>query len=118
MLKRALCESIVQRRMQVSEASGQEYRVLVDDNARYMDEDERYLAGSFTDCACAMARCRYIVDQFLWSEYKEGMEADELLGLYKSFGEDAWISSADDGCKFSAWEYAAERCAEICRAKE
>ena len=95
-----------------------EYQVYVDENSHYMDETERYSAGFFKDCAAAKATCCRIVDEFLLSNYREGMSADKLLSLYKSFGEDPWISSADEGCKFSAWGYAEERCEEICRKKK
>lgn len=92
-----------------------EYQVYVDENSHYMDEAERYSAGVYPDCEVARAACRRIVDDFLVANYKEGMTADELLRLYKSFGEDPWISSPDEDCKFSAWSYAEERCVEICR---
>ena len=39
--------------------------------------------------------------------------AEELFSQYTSFGEDAWISSDDASCNFSAWQYAKERCAEF-----
>ena len=94
-----------------------EYQVYVDENSHYMDETERYSAGLFQDCEAARAECRRIVDDFLSANYREGMSAAKLLSLYKSFGEDPWISSADEGCKFSAWGYAEQRCEEICRNK-
>jgi hypothetical protein len=79
-----------------------------------MDESERYSAGIYEDCEAAKTKCRQIVDEFLLNNRREGMTSDELLSIYKSFGEDPWISSADDDCRFSAWDYAAERCETIC----
>lgn len=56
-----------------------------------------------------------IVDEFLIASYKEGMTAEHLLTTYKTYGEDPWISSADDDCTFSARDYAQDRCEEIGR---
>jgi hypothetical protein len=88
------------------------YTVYVDDNFHYMDESERYKLGEFEDCQSATAACKQIVDQFLDScDAKSG--ADEMFGQYTGFGEDPWISSDDPNCKFSAWDYAKERCREL-----
>ncbi|HKM51664.1 MAG TPA: hypothetical protein VJZ75_10850 [Candidatus Bathyarchaeia archaeon] len=92
------------------------YRVCVDDNFHYMDDDERYIDGEFDDCESARKRCMEIVDVYLKNAYKDGMTFDQLLDSYESFGEDPWISSTDD-CKFSAWNYAEQRCKEICKTK-
>jgi len=94
---------------------GMRYEVRVDENSHYMDESARYSAGFSEDCETAKANCRRIVDEFLLSSYRKGMSAEHLLMTYKSFGEDPWISSTDDDCKFSAWDYAEQRCEEICR---
>lgn len=96
---------------------GGKYRVLVDSNEEYMDKSARYIAGCYDDCAAAIAKCKYIVDQFLLSSYREGMTAEHLLMTYKFYGEDPWVSSGDESCTFSAWTYAAERCWEICGSK-
>jgi len=95
-------------------ADSSKYRVYVDDNFHYMDESERYLAGVYDDCQSAIERCREIVDRSILNEYKQGMSARALLERYKSFGDDPWISSSDEQCKFSAWSYAERRCKEIC----
>jgi len=94
-----------------------EYKVYVDDNSHYMDESARYSAGAFENCETAALTARRIVDEFLLASYTEGMTAGHLMSTYKMYGEDPWISSADDDCKFSAWEYAAERCHDICSGK-
>jgi len=93
------------------------YEVFVDDNYHYMDESERYSGGLFDSWEAAEAKCRLIVDEFLQASYKEGMLADDLLKQYKSFGEDPWISPRSDEQKFSAWDYAASRCQDLCRGK-
>jgi hypothetical protein len=94
-----------------------QYEVYVDDNYHYMDESARYSGGVFDSCGAATTKCRLIVDEFLLANYKEGMAADELLRQYKSYGEDPWILPPGDGCRFSAWDCAADRCQDICRDK-
>jgi hypothetical protein len=89
------------------------YRVLVDDNFHFMDEDERYTHGEYESLAEAIAACKKIVDDCLNGEYKPGMTAEALYLNYEMFGDDPWISGGD-GVPFSAWDYAKRRCAEIC----
>lgn len=80
-----------------------------------MDESERYLGGEYDSCDRAIAECKRIVDAFLLDAYKPLMTARELMELYTLFGEDPFISSADLDCSFSAWDYARQCCAELCR---
>ena len=94
------------------------YRVLVDENSHYMDESERYLSGEYDSCETAVAACKRIVDDFLLGAYKPLMTARELMELYTSFGEDPFILSADADCSFSAWNYARQRCTELCLGGE
>ena len=88
------------------------YTVFVNDNFHYMDESERYKLGEFDDCESATAACKKIVDEFLEANGSDGT-AEDLFEQYTTFGEDPWISSADKNCKFSAWDYARERCRQI-----
>jgi hypothetical protein len=89
--------------------------VFVDDNFHYMDEEYRYELGSFHDCESAVAACKKIVDEFLADCYQQCRTPKELWQQYFSFGEDPWIATEDPDCRvrFSAWEYAKERCEEI-----
>jgi hypothetical protein len=97
----------------------QRFRVLVDDNFHFMDEDERYQAGEYDDYASALAKCRAIVDESLQEQLQPSMTADELLSAYGSFGEDPWISETPVGLtRFSAWDYACERSGDICPQSE
>ena len=86
------------------------YTVSVDDNFDYMDEDDRYVLGTFAGEGEAVAAARALVDTFLAAHCKPGMRASELYALYTSFGEDPFIS----GHPFSAWTYAQERCQALC----
>ena len=93
------------------------YVVMVDDNFHYMDEgeDERYKHGEFADAGLAIGHCRKIVDEYLESANKAGVSASELWDSYVSFGEDPFILSVDaPEVRFSAWEYAKERCRVLC----
>jgi len=89
------------------------YKVLVDDNFHYMDESERYQHGEFNSCESAIAACKRIVDEFLLPESKSRGTAEELLRIYMMFGEDPFIITGDPTCKFSAWDYARERCGQL-----
>ncbi|HMO55724.1 MAG TPA: hypothetical protein PKA05_17995 [Roseiflexaceae bacterium] len=90
------------------------FRVLVDDNYHYMDDTECYELGSFATLDAAIAACRRIIDDFLHANYTPGMSAVQLYGVYTAFGEDPFIAEATPEQRFSAWEYAKQRAAEIC----
>jgi hypothetical protein len=91
------------------------YRVLVNDNYHYMDE--RYEQGIYDNVEDALAACRRLVDLSLDEGYQPGITAEALYSYYKSFGDDPFIAvigGSDDGAKFSAWDYAWERCRTMC----
>jgi hypothetical protein len=90
------------------------YKIYVDDNFHYMDESERYLKGAYETAEAAIGAVKAIVDAELKSYYKPDMPAHELYALYKHFGEDPFIVSEGRDCTFSAWDYARERCQQIC----
>lgn len=93
------------------------YQVFVDDNFHHMDEEERYKHGDFQTFEEALTACRSIVDEYLQSNYKEGITADELYQNYTMFGEDPFILGENIPFHFSAWDYAKEKCSEICEMK-
>ena len=85
------------------------YRVLINDNARYMDESERADHGVFCDADGAIAACKEIVDDELNTMWKPGTTAKELYELYIAFGPDPFVvphSPNDPDVEFSAWTYA------------
>jgi hypothetical protein len=93
------------------------YRVVVGDNFHYMEDGENASGGSFATYEEAVAACRALVDRSLAWNHKPGMTADELYDHYTSFGDDPFIVAIGDaplGERFSAWNYAKERCREIC----
>jgi hypothetical protein len=89
------------------------YTVFVDDNFHYMDQIERYKHGDFNTCEAAIAACKRIVDEFLLSSLESPRTHDELLTLYTIFGEDPFIQSPDPNCRFSARDYASQRCKDL-----
>ena len=89
------------------------YRVIVDDNFHYHEEDERREQGTYGTLEAALSVCRRIVDEFLEQEYKPGIKSEALYERYLSFGEDPFIvvlDGAGEPATFSAWSYAKERC--------
>ena len=90
------------------------YTVYVDDNFDYMNESARIKIGDFDECQSAVEVCKRMVDKFLAGCDSNGT-AEEMFEYYTSFGEDPWIASKDANCKFSAWDYAKERCRQLAR---
>jgi hypothetical protein len=104
----------VERQLMTQQPSpGHKYRVFVDDNFHYMDESERYELGEFDSCESAIAACKRLIDEFLVGQDAVEKTEEALFRLYTGFGGDPFIATTDTQCKFSAWEYAKQRCAEI-----
>jgi hypothetical protein len=93
------------------------FELFVDDNYHYMDEESRYKIGWFESYEEALARAKEIVDEFLESAHQPGMNSKELYKIYVGFGEDPFIVPAGEP-HFSGWDYARQRCAEICRDED
>ena len=93
------------------------YKVMIDDNFHYMEEDERRELGTYGSVEEALAACRNVVDAWLAANYKPGMSAAELIEQYRSFGDDPFIVALPGvalEAKFSAWDYAATRAQAMC----
>jgi len=90
------------------------FTVRVSDNFHHMDEDETYTQGEYATWAEAVAVSRRIVDRCLAEYQQPGMTAEALFSRYAAFGEDPLIVPTPEGEKFSAWDYAQERCAALC----
>jgi hypothetical protein len=91
------------------------YKVMVDDNFHYMDEDERWELGSFASADEALAACRELVDESLVEEYRDGATAEQLFDRYASFGDEPFVVALDGAPKldFSARTYAERRVREL-----
>lgn len=89
------------------------YKVYVDDNFHYMDEESRLTLGKYATLEEALVVCRKIVDGNLTDFYKPKISARKLYDKYKTFGDDPWIFGEPEGMHFSAWDYAKKRCSEL-----
>ena len=90
------------------------YTVRIEENSHYADESARRTLGEFVDAEVAVCAARKVIDEDLNSLYSPGMTTHELYRHYVSFGHDAYIISDDQDCRFSARDYARERCPQIC----
>ena len=93
------------------------FELFIDDNYHYTDEQSRHRVGLFASYQEALSKAKAIVDQCLERSHQPGMTSDELFQGYAGFGEDPFILPAGEPC-FSAWDYARERCAELCRDED
>ena len=100
------------------------YRVMVDDNFHYMDENERHEHGSYDTLNKALTACRAIVEKSVNDQLEDnpGITAERLFGRYRSFGDDPFIlvvdGKDDRASEFSAWEYAKMVCEARCQQRE
>jgi hypothetical protein len=90
------------------------YRVSIDDNFHYTDESERIDSQTYDTAEAAQVAARDIVDNSLRHLYQPGFTPEKLYDYYTDFGEDPFIISDDEDCKFSAWAHAKSRCPSIC----
>src|SRR5689334_7390015 len=84
-------------------------RVLMNENARYMDESERSDHGVFATAEEAVAACKAMVDDELNTMRTPGMSVEELYRLYIGFGPDPFVvplNPKDPDVEFSAWSCA------------
>jgi hypothetical protein len=91
--------------------------VEVADNFHYMDEGDTYKHGEFASWPEAVAAAQQIVDRYLVESYRPGVAAATLYDSYLTFGDDPFISPVPPGERFSAWDYAKQRCEEICASQ-
>lgn len=92
------------------------YTVIVYENSHYMDESESYTHGNFPTAQDALAAAKKLVDEDLAAAFSPGMPPEDLYRRYATFGVDPAIVPALEP-PFSAWDYAKERCLEICAPK-
>jgi len=88
------------------------YLVYVDDNFHYGDESERHKLGEFDTREAALAACREMVDEDFDRLEKVVYSFKELWEGYTLYGEDPFIINDDSPERFSAWDYANQRCRE------
>ena len=88
------------------------YIVYVDDNFHDCDESERYKLGEFETRDEALNACKAKVDEYFEKITKGEYSFKELWEGYMLYGEDPFIFSDDQSDKFSAWDYAKQKCLE------
>jgi hypothetical protein len=92
------------------------YRIMIDDNFHYMEEDKRSTGRIFATAEEAIDACRRLVDRSLLHEYEQGgVTAEALYDRYTDFGDDPFVVALGGVPKveFSAWNYAKLRAAEL-----
>jgi hypothetical protein len=90
----------------------EKYKVYVDDNYHYMDEDERVTAGSYDSLEEALAKCREIVIRSLNDFYEKGITPEKLSAQWSMFGEDPFVVGGGGSVPFSARKFVT---AELCQ---
>ena len=96
------------------------YKVIINDNAHYMDENERVNHGVFASADMAIAACKEIVDGELNTMRQPGTTAKELYRLYIAFGPDLFVvplNPKDPEVNFSAWTYAKRQCKNLASSR-
>lgn len=88
------------------------YLVYVDDNYHYGDENERYKLGEYETREEAISACKRKVDEYFERIQRGQFTFKELWEGYMMYGEDPFISNDDNESRFSAWDYAKQRCGE------
>jgi hypothetical protein len=89
------------------------YKVLIDDNFHFMNEEYRSTGGVFATADEAVAACKLIVDECLSPMLQPGMTAAALYEQYEGFGDDPFVVPVDPNdvpVAFSASAYAKQRC--------
>ncbi len=78
--------------------------------------------GNFKTLPIAIAASKRVIDQFLLREYTPGTTAKVLFAVYQNLGEFPYIFRDDDKTfnvpGFNHFQYALERCHEICEGKK
>jgi hypothetical protein len=92
------------------------YTVMVDDNFHFMDEDERWTAGTYGSLREALDKSLQMVGQELRQDYRADSTATDLYESYTMMGDDPFITGPMKTV-FSAWSYAKEL-AEFLAGKE
>lgn len=90
------------------------YQISIFTHFRYQDESPDLDQRTFETYPEAVAYCQSIVDEALARHHVPGMTDDDLFDSYTSFEDDPSIIGPPVLDPFSAWDYAEERCRQIC----
>ena len=97
----------------VEEKNKPKYKVQIDDNFHFMDEDERVFHDEFDTPTQAIVACQKIVDANIESITENETDPDKAYESYVCFGDDPWI----EGVEFSASEYAKIKIKEMLKGQ-
>ena len=95
------------------EDMSKKYKVCIDDNYHYMDEDERYAIGSYDSLEEAVEKCQDITIRSLKELYETGITPENLSAQWSMFGEDPFIVGGAGSVPFSARKFITT---ELCKA--
>jgi len=91
----------------------EKYKVCIDDNYHYMDESERYTAGTYKSLKKAVEKCKKITIRSLEDLYEKGITPEKLSAQWSMFGEDPFIVGSGGSVPFSARKFVTT---ELCKA--
>ena len=91
-----------------------QFKIFVDDNYHYMDESERYAAGSYDSLDEAVNKCKELTIKSLENLYEKGITPEKLQIQWSMFGEDPYVFGGCGAVPFSARRFVStELCKEI-----
>jgi hypothetical protein len=91
-----------------------QFKIFVDDNFHYMDESERYAAGSYNSLEEAIGQCKELTIKSLKDLYEKGITPEKLQTQWLMFGEDPYVFGGSGAVPFSARKFVSiELCKEI-----
>lgn len=95
------------------------YKVKIDDNYHYMDQNEQYVDSVHSSLENAIKRCKEITIRSLKNFYKEGIAPEKMSAQWAMFGVDPFITGAEKSTPFSARNFVTrEICQKIIRELE
>jgi hypothetical protein len=89
-------------------------RLYLEENSHYGDPDERRCVAEFATQQAALSAARDHLDSNLRQLWSAGNSAQQLLEKWSLFGEDVFLVPESADSHFCAWDYARQRCQELC----
>lgn len=72
-----------------------EYKVYVDDNCHFMNEDERYLQGTYDSFEKAVTAARKVIDDFFAGVDIGKLTEEQLFSGWSHYGDNPFIVTDD-----------------------
>lgn len=93
--------------------TSQKYKVIIDENFHFMDENERYRSGGYQTFEDAVNKCKQILDEFLTDAKSVNDTPESLYMTWRMYGENPFVVGGKTSEKFIASEYVENRCVEL-----